>query len=251
MESTYNYGDAVVIRKMFNSYATNDFVYISYPVNDSTIPETFFIQRLIGLPGDSILLTEKKLYINRVKIEDPASLRFNFFISIKNRMADSLFKMKYSFAEGGPVSDKHDYGFSLTQSEFEVVKNDSLVKKAGIKKEKQNTADETCFPSSVHYLWNMDFYGPLYIPKKGDTLRLDSVNLNLYSTLIRDYEENKLEQKHDSIFINDELRNYYITKQNYYFVLGDNRDNANDSRVWGFLPKEYLKGKVLYKIRGK
>jgi signal peptidase I len=168
---------------------------------------------------------------------------------LKDRTADSLFKLKYSFDEGGQISNGFDYSYSLTHEESEILKNDSLVKKIDLKREKLNNYDETCFPGSLHYPWNMDFYGSIYIPKENDTLLLDSVSINLYATLIRDYEENKLEIKHDSIFINDQLTNYYVTHLNYYFLLGDNRDNANDSRVWGLLPESHLKGKVLFRIR--
>jgi signal peptidase I len=90
----------------------------------------------------------------------------------------------------------------------------------------------------------MDNFGKLYIPKKNDTLSLDTTSIRLYSKLIETYEKNKLEIRDDSIFINDELTKKYMVRQDYYFVMGDNRDNAIDSRRWGFLPGSYIKGKV-------
>lgn len=249
MLSTYNYGDAVLIKRLMNTYATNDFVYFEYPGADSIGKDTRMIQRMTGLPGDSILIADKALYINGVKIRDTSSLRFNYFVTLKNKTADSLFKLKYNFSEGGAVSNNYDYSFSLTREESNQLRTDTLVKSAELKHEKQNNFDETCFPGFSKYCWNMDFYGPVYIPKRNDTLRLDTVNLNLYATLIRDYEHNDLKRRNDSIFINGQYTTWYVTKLNYYFVLGDNRDNANDSRVWGFLPENYIKGKVLFRIR--
>lgn len=249
MATTFHEGDALFLKKIFNTYATNDFVYVRYPVKDTSVSENFFVQRLIGLPGDSIQLVDKVLIINGFKIADTTSLRNNYFITLKNRVADSLFRLKYSFTEGGQISNAYDYSYSLTKEESEILKNDTLIKKIDLKREKPNNVDETCFPGSLHYPWNMDFYGAIYIPKEHDTLQLDSISIQLYATLIRDYEENKLEVKHDSIFINDQLTNYYVTHLNYYFLLGDNRDNANDSRIWGLLPESHLHGKVLFRIR--
>jgi len=249
MLSTYYYGDALLIKKSFNIYATNDFIYFEYPVKDSSLPKTFVVQRLIGLPGDSIRLNDKNIFINGTRIEIPATIQNNYFVTIKNREADSLFHLKYHFEEGGQVSNDYDYSFSLTRAQSDSLGKDTLVKKAEVKKEKPDNYDETCFPGSPHYKWNMDHYGPIYIPRKHDTLRIDSVSLALYTLLIRVYEGNKLETRHDSILINDQITNNYVVKQNYYFVVGDNRDNANDSRVWGFLPERCIKGKVITRIR--
>jgi signal peptidase I len=99
------------------------------------------------------------------------------------------------------------------------------------------------------YPWNADFYGSIYIPKKNDTLKLDTLVLKLYHTLITQYEKNKLKISRDSIFINDTYSDSYIVKKDYYFVLGDNRGNANDSRHWGYLPENFIVGKIIHTIR--
>jgi signal peptidase I len=84
----------------------------------------------------------------------------------------------------------------------------------------------------------------LYIPKIDDTLRLDTVNIALYARLIDTFEKNHLEIVNDTIYINGIPSGTYVVKKNYFFVLADNRDNANDSRVWGFLPENCIIGKV-------
>jgi signal peptidase I len=82
-------------------------------------------------------------------------------------------------------------------------------------------------------------------------VKLDSTTISLYKKIISLYENNKLIVKGNSIYINGILSNSYIIKQDYYFVLGDNRDNAIDSRHWGFLPEKNIKGKVSFTIRSK
>lgn len=250
MRLTYEYGDVLLIKKSFNSYRTNDVVYVQYPVKDSaTAPDLFFIQRLIGLPGDSISLRAKAVYINNIRIEDPAGLKNNYFIGTGEHKLDSNFLQAYHLAEGGQVSNKFDYSFSLTKAECAALKSDSAIKKVELKSEKPNSFDETCFPYSSYYPWNMDHYGPIYIPRKNDTIALDSLNLPLYASLIQNYEHYPIEAKHDSIFINGQFTRFYVFEKNYFFVLGDNRDNANDSRVWGFLPEDGLKGKVIARLK--
>lgn len=249
MASTLNYGDAVVIRRVMNDYRTHDLIYFEYPQPDSSSQGVRFIQRLIGLPGDTIALSDKALLINGITIPDTSSLQFNYFITLKNKEADSLFRLKYHFDEGGAVSNDLDYSYSLNHDEFVQLEKDSLIKKIELKHEKSKNYDETCFPGYPQFCWNRDFYGPVRIPRSNDTLRLDTLNIGLYSTLIRDYERNTLERRHDSIFINGRSTAYYVPRLNYYFVLGDNRDNANDSRVWGFLPEHYIKGRVMFTLR--
>ena len=109
--------------------------------------------------------------------------------------------------------------------------------------------DENCFPYHPSYPWNADHYGKLKIPKVNDTLRLDTGSIALYSQLIRDYEKNHLAISNDSIFVNGAFTKEYIVKKNYYFVLGDNRGNANDSRNWGYLPESSVIGVLQNRLR--
>ncbi len=84
------------------------------------------------------------------------------------------------------------------------------------------------------------------MPKKGDKIKLSTSSLPLYSRIITEYEKNDLAVRHDSIFVNGRYASEYELKMNYYFMLGDNRDDSEDSRLWGFLPEDHIVGRVSF-----
>ncbi|MBA4746369.1 MAG: signal peptidase I [Muricauda sp.] len=103
------------------------------------------------------------------------------------------------------------------------------------------------FPQKPNlYPWNNDNFGPIYIPKKGTTVEINSRTIPLYKKIIRDYEHNDVKVTGNKVLINGEEADSYTFKQDYYWMMGDNRDHSEDSRTWGYVPADHIVGKPVF-----
>ena len=104
-------------------------------------------------------------------------------------------------------------------------------------------ADNAIFPHIASNKWSQDNFGPIYIPKAGATVKIDAASLPYYKQIIKNYENNDLAVVGDAIFINGKKADSYTFKQDYYWLMGDNRHNSLDARYWGYVPFDHVLGK--------
>lgn len=147
--------------------------------------------------------------------------------------------------------DKLKVGFSnkalninLTEDLAAKIKNNPNV--ISLKKDLSTQTENDIFPRSPEYSWNKDEFGPIYIPEAGKTIDLNLEVLPLYKRIITAYEGNTVDVEGNQILINGEVANTYTFKQDYYWMMGDNRHNSQDARMWGYVPFDHVVGKPVF-----
>ena len=218
-----------------------DYTIISRPVDK----REHYVKRCVGLPGDTIRVAASELTVNGKPLGNIPGMQYNYTVQTNGTpiSAQAFRDMGIALDDIHYDNTYHMYVYlPLTKQNYERVKNMSNV--IGIAQMIQDEADYRVFPNEPElYPWNVDNFGPLWVPRKGATVKLTTENLPLYRDIIDKYEANTLEVRNGQILINGAPADSYTFKMDYYFMMGDNRDNSLDSRFWGFVPEDHIVGK--------
>ena len=226
-----------------------------------------YVKRCVGLPGDELKIVDNEVFINGNQLENPKYLQHNYFVITR---------------PGTSIADRTWRNLGVYNSDLYDISNPQLNDVLGLEPDSVSGAmsrvymsplteemkqkllqlktvqdiqivpaeffgKDYVYPLSEANTWTRSNYGPILIPKRGTTVQLTAENIALYERCIKVYEGNDFKVSEDGqCTIDGKPVTEYTFKMDYYWMMGDNRDNSADSRYWGFVPEDHIVGTPLF-----
>ncbi|MCT2406862.1 signal peptidase I [Chryseobacterium antibioticum] len=250
----------------FSKPQKNDVVVFNYPrdsVHTAIDRKDPYVKRCVATAGDTFEMRAGRLFVNGKPetVLGDQEVQHRYIVNTGSQLDIPALYNTYGFLPVQEIQDEKGYIYAfqgltdktakeikqlpqvIDMKEDVTPKGEAAVYYRDEAKTKIDTT-QSIFP--INQPWNQDWYGPLRIPKKGDVVAVNTQTLPLYQWIISQYEHNSLETKNGKIFINGKEANNYTIQQDYYMMVGDNRDASLDARFFGFVPEENIVGKPMF-----
>ncbi|MEP2668030.1 MAG: signal peptidase I [Cyclobacteriaceae bacterium] len=214
--------------------------------------KTFYVKRCVAIAGDRFEIRNKQIFVNGEPLENPENMKFSYLVTSKDeihkRHLDKLELTSDDYYHLGQRANASVvYKMLLTPEQRNEIEALPFVLSVKEDFTTHDGPDVNIFPRAKNTSWNGDNYGPLVMPAKGMKMIVNDSTLGLYGEMIQLHEENgNISIANGELIIDGENVKEYIFKQDYYFMMGDNRHNSLDSRYWGFVPENHILGKPLF-----
>jgi signal peptidase I len=208
-----------------------------------------YVKRCVAVPGDVLAIKDGIIHINNKDLVLPerAKPQYSYYLTYDaNTSIDFEYILKNvgSTDGAGFINERRDTIIvrALTDEAANTLRNVNGIK--SVTRIINKNGQEGIYSSNPN--WNVDNLGPITMPKKGQTITLNNENIALYKKIITEYEGNSFKKSGNDFEINGSITNQYTFQQNYYWMMGDNRHNSEDSRFWGFVPENHIVGKPVF-----
>ena len=216
---------------------------------------TLLVKRCVAVPGDVLEIKDRKISINGKETVNPSGMKFQYEVTTKYPLQphqlQNLGIGKEDYWVSGYVGEnKTVYSMLLTNEQIDKVQKARDV--VSVEVSSGSPVGFPLFPALKNDTWDLHNYGPLTVPQQGMTIQVNEMTLDFYGELIEKYEGNEqVKVANGQLEIDGERLEAYTFKQDYFFMMGDSRDNSIDSRYWGFVPESHIIGKPIMVLFSK